>query len=78
MNKMRTAQVMIETIAAFLLILLLFIGTTKVFVWLASAIAVRSQVYQAQRKVSGSDDTTVKEFVDSTQEKPDFIPRVTP
>ena len=72
----RDAQVMIETIAAFMLILLLFIGTTKVFVWMAADLAIRSEAYQSQRNVTGAKSSEVLAYNDSARLPADFIPRL--
>ena len=50
-------QVMIEFISAFLALIILLVGITKVFVWMGNTIISRNTAFEASRTAAGHEDT---------------------
>lgn len=75
LNKAKTkAQVVIETTVAFMVLLALMIGITKVFLYFTGTLAKRQVAYQKLRKVEGDAVVDTSSIDEDLQKEADFVP----
>ncbi len=58
-NKKTSAQVVLEFVSAFIVLLIFLVATAKIFVWFCSNIVERHKAFEHTRTLAGKESTTV-------------------